>query len=415
MIPTVDSPTATDVRSDFPIFEEPLEGGKPLIYLDNGATAQKPRVVIEAMTECLSRYYANVHRSKSRLAMRVTEAVEAAREKVRGFINADDASEIIFTSGTTMSINAVAQAWGPANIEEGDVIVLTEMEHHANLVPWQMLAREVGAELKFLPLTDDWQIDLDRIPEVVTERTKLIAVTGLSNVLGTVNPVADLAKAAHAMDAKILVDGAQWAPHEPVDVRELDLDFYIFSGHKLYGPSGIGVLYAKREILDEMPPFLGGGNMIDRVYLDHFTEAEPPAKFEAGTPPIAEIIGLGAAVDYIRNLGWEFITAHEARLSQVAHAKLSAVPGITIYGPAPEHKAAICSFTIEGAAAEDINFLVDRKGIAVRHGHHCTMPLHDKLGVSATTRASFGIYNTEEEVDALVEALLAARKRLKLD
>ncbi|QDT65332.1 aminotransferase class V-fold PLP-dependent enzyme [Calycomorphotria hydatis] len=407
-------PALLELRDDFPIFDQPLPNGKLLAYLDSGATAQKPRSVMEAVTECYSRYYSNVHRGNSQLGRMVTEAVESSREKVRALLNAKSPHEIVFTAGTTASINMVASAWGEANIGEGDEIVLTEMEHHANLVPWQMLAVKTGAKLRFLPLTDTWEIDETRIDEVITSQTKLVAITGLSNVLGTIPPVEKIVEVAHRVGAVVLVDAAQSVPHTPTDVQELDVDFLAFSGHKLYGPTGVGVLYGKREHLESMPPFLGGGNMIERVYLDHATYAEPPARFEAGTPAIAEIIGLGAAIDYVNQIGWDAIAAHEHYLGATAHERLSEVPGLTIYGPPPERKGAICSFTIEGAHAEDLNFFLDREGIAVRHGHHCTMPLHDKLGVPATIRASFGIYNSPDEIDKLVEALHTARKKLRL-
>ncbi len=333
---------------------------------------------------------------------------------MRAFLNADSADEVIFTSGTTLALNVVALAWGRANVTAGDEIVLTPMEHHANLVPWQMLAEATGASIRMLPMTDDGRLDLAREHEIFSQRTKLFAVTALSNVLGTINPIAELATLAHDVGAVIVVDAAQSIPHVPTDVQSLDVDFLAFGAHKLYGPTGIGVLYGKRELLDAMPPAFGGGNMIDRVFDDHFTTAPLPAKFEAGTPPIAEAIGLGAAIDYVTGLGLDHIAAHEHALTVYAHSQLSTVPGLRIYGPSPQHKGAIVSFTMDGAAAEDVNFLLDRNGIAVRHGHHCTMPLHDRLGVPATIRASFGVYNSMSDVDSLVDGLLAARKRLRL-
>ena len=409
--------TALDVnaiRADFPILNRPLPNGKPLVYLDSGASAQKPQQVLDAVSECYETYYSHVPRGKSTLGLKVSESLEAAREKVRAFLNATSADEIIFTSGTTLALNVVALAWGHANVNEGDEIVVTPMEHHANLVPWQMLATATGASIRMLPMADDGQLDLFAAADVISDRTKLVAVTALSNVLGTINPIGELATLAHDAGAVIVVDAAQSIPHVPTDVQSLDIDFLAFSAHKLYGPTGIGVLYGKRELLEAMPPAFGGGNMIERVYDDHFTSAPLPAKFEAGTPPIAEAIGLGAAIDYVTGIGLDHIAAHEHALTVYAHSQMATVPGLRIYGPSPQHKGAIVSFTMEGAAAEDVNFLLDRNGIAVRHGHHCTMPLHDRLGVPATIRASFGVYNTMSDVDALVDGLLAARKRLRL-
>ena len=403
-----------DVRDDFPILTRPLPNGKELTYLDSGATAQKPRAVLDAMDECYETYYSNVHRGKSTLGRRVTDAVETARETVRAFVGAADAGEIVFTSGTTAAVNLVAESWGGANLGPGDTVATTLMEHHCNLVPWQMACERTGAELTFLPLTDAGRIELSRLGEAITDRTKLVAVTACSNVLGTLPDLSVLTAAAHAVGAVVLADGAQFAPHRPTDVRQWGVDFFTFSGHKVYGPSGVGVLYGRRDLLGAMPPWQGGGNMIRRVFATHSEWAEPPAKFEAGTPPIAEIIGLGAALDYLTALGWEAVTEHDRHLAAYSHERLSDVPGLTVYGPPPAERAALCSFTIEGAAAEDVNTLVDLRGIAVRHGHHCTMPLHDLLGVPATTRASFGVYNTPDEVDRLVDALLAARKRLRL-
>jgi cysteine desulfurase / selenocysteine lyase len=402
------------IRADFPILNRPLPNGKPLVYLDSGASAQKPQQVLDAIFECYETYYSNVHRGKSTLGLKVSESLESSRDKVRAFLNADSPDEVIFTSGTTLALNVVALAWGRANVTAGDEIVLTPMEHHANLVPWQMLAEATGALIRMLPLTDDGRLDLARAHEIFSQRTKLLAVTALSNVLGTINPIAELASLAHDAGAVIVVDAAQSIPHVPTDVQNLDVDFLAFSAHKLYGPTGIGVLYGKRELLEAMPPAFGGGNMIERVFDDRFTTAPLPAKFEAGTPPIAEAIGLGAAIDYVTDLGLDHIAAHEHTLTVYAHSQLSTVPGLRIYGPSPQHKGAIVSFTIDGAAAEDVNFLLDRNGIAVRHGHHCTMPLHDRLGVPATIRASFGVYNSMSDVDALVDGLLAARKRLRL-
>ena len=402
------------VRAQFPILNSPLPSGRRLVYLDSGATAQKPAAVLDAMRECFETYYSNVHRGKSTLGRLVTERVEQAREDVRRFVNAADASEILFTAGTTAGLNLVAQTWGRANLTPGDVIATTVMEHHCNLVPWQMLAAETGAELRFLPLTDDGRIDMNRLGEAIGDRTKLLAVTACSNVLGTLPDVRALCAAAREVGAVSVIDAAQYVPHRRTDVRDWGCDFLTFGGHKLYGPTGVGVLYGRRELLDAMPPWQGGGNMIQRVYADRSEWADPPAKFEAGTPPIAEIVGLGAAVRWVEALGWPAIVEHDRTLAAHAVARLKEVPGLTVYGPPGDDRAALASFTVDGAAAEDLNFLLDKRGIAVRHGHHCTMPLHDLLGVPATTRASFGVYNEPEEVDVLIEALLAARIRLRL-
>jgi cysteine desulfurase/selenocysteine lyase len=403
------------IRADFPILNRPLPNGKPLVYLDTGASAQKPRQVIGAVVECYETYYSNVHRGESTLGRQVSDALEAAREKVRALLNAASAEEVIFTSGTTLALNVVALSWGRANVKAGDEIVVTPMEHHANLVPWQMLAHATGATLRFLPLTADWRLDTSKLGEVITERTKLVAVSHLSNVLGTINPIRELADAAHAAGAVIVVDAAQSVPQLPTDVRALGADFLAFSGHKLYGPGGIGVLYGRRELLDAMPPVFGGGNMISQVFPTHSTWAPLPAKFEAGTPPIAEAIGLGAAVDFVTAIGLDRIAAHEHALTVYAHERLSGVTGLTIHGPSVEHKGGIVSFTIEGADAQAVSFQLDRRGIAVRFGHHCAMPLHERLCVPRTIRASFGVYNTFAEVDLLIEGLFAARKRLRLD
>lgn len=403
------------IRGDFPILNRPLPNGKPLVYLDSGATAQKPQVVLDRLAEVYGTYYSNVHRGQSTLGMKVSEELENSRARLQNLLNAESPEEIIFTSGTTLALNLVALSWGRQNISAGDEILVTPMEHHANLVPWQLLAQERGAELKMIPLTDSWELDLDRLDDVLTKKTKLLAVTQLSNVTGTINRIAKLAEAAHRVGAVIVVDAAQSAAHSAVDVRGLGVDFLAFSGHKLYGPSGVGVLYGKREHLESMPPVFGGGNMIAEVFDDHATWAQLPAKFEAGTPPIAEAIGLGAAVEYIERIGFDRITAHEHALTKYAHERLAEVKDLIIYGPPVDRKGGIISFTMIGASAEDLNFLLDRKGIAIRHGHHCTMPLHKRLGVSATVRASLGVYNIKEDIDALVEGLQAARKRLRLD
>ncbi len=328
-----------------------------------------------------------------------------AREKVRAFINAAAVEEIIFTYGTTSSINTVARSWGDANIRPGDEILLSEMEHHSNLVPWHLLAQRTGAVLRHIPLTDDGRLVLDALDQLLTKRTKLVAVSALSNVLGTINPVAEIIRRAHEVGAVVLIDGAQSVPHQKTDVAQLNCDFLAFSGHKMLGPSGIGVLYGKWELLDSMPPFMGGGGMIRHVELDRFAPGDLPQKFEAGTPPIVSAIALGAAVDYLTAIGMDAIHEHDRRLTQRAHEVLSKIPGIRILGPAPEHKGGIVSFVLDRIHAHDLAQLLDRQGIAIRAGHHCTMPLHKRYGVTATARASFYLYNTLDEIDKLGEAL----------
>lgn len=402
------------IRREFPIFERPLPNGKPLVYLDSAASAQKPRTVIEKERECYERYYANAgNRGDYQFAVHVDEELEATRAKVRDFIGAAEPEEILFTSGTTMSINLVAQAWGRKFLNRGDEILLTRMEHHGNLVPWQQVAREKGAELRFIELRPDGQLDVDRLDEVLTPRTRMVAVTGMSNVLGTVPPVAEIARRARAQGALVLVDGAQSVPHLPTNVRELDIDFLAFSGHKLYGPTGVGVLYGRRSLLESMDPFLCGGHMIAEVAWDHSTWAGLPAKFEAGTMPIAQAIALGPAIDFVTEIGFPAIQAHDADLTAYAFSRLSEIAGLTIYGPQPPTRGPIISFSVAGIHPQDVANLVDRKGVAVRHGHHCTMPLHELLGVSATTRASFGVYSNRRDVDVLVDAIRFAQTKLR--
>jgi cysteine desulfurase / selenocysteine lyase len=344
----------------------------------------------------------------------VDEALESSREKVRALLNAESAEEIVFTSGTTMSVNVVAQAWGRANLKPGDEVLLNEMEHHANFVPWQQIALQTGATLRLIPLTADGRLDFDRLDEVLSRRTKMLAVTGMSNVLGTINPIKQLAERAQAVGSLIFVDAAQSVPHALTDVRDQKIDFLGFSSHKLFGPSGVGVLYGRRELLEAMPPFLFGGHMIERVAVEGTRWASPPAKFEAGTLPIAQAIALGTAIDYVLSLGFEAMHEHEQQLTQYALARLHEIPGFNILGPAAEHRGSIISFKLDRASAEDLAQLLDRRGVYVRHGHHCTMPLHDRLGLRATVRASFAMYNTLAEVDALVDAIEFARHKLRL-
>lgn len=402
------------IRQDFPILHQRLARDVPLVYLDTAATAQKPHCVVTKLVECYEQYNSNVHRGIHQLGDRMTVELEAAREKVRRFIDAGEPDEIIFTSGSTMSLNMVAHGWARKFLKPDDEILLNPMEHHANLVPWQLAAAATGATLKFIPLTSDGRLDMSTLDVLLTRKTKLLAVSGMSNVLGTVNPIDELARRAHDVGALICVDGAQSVPHLPTNVRSPQIDFLAFSGHKLYGPTGIGVLYARRQLLESMDPFLAGGHMIREVFLDSSTWADPPAKFEAGTCPFAEAVALGTAIDYIQKLGLPAIGQYEHQLSVQAHEKLAQVPGVTIHGPAVEHKGAILSFTVEGVHPHDLSEILDRRGVAIRAGHHCTMPLHELLGLTATARASLAFYNTFDEVDALVDAVQGARKVFRL-
>lgn len=403
------------IRNDFPILQRSLPNGKPLVYLDSGASAQRPQVVIDKITEVYEQYYSNVHRGVHQLGDRVTTEMESARTCIQKFIGAEHPEEIIFTSGTTMSINLVAYSWGRHFLKEGDEIILNEMEHHANFVPWQAIAKEQGAVLKFIKLTPEGRLDLEHYQSLLTDRTRLVAVTGMSNVLGTINPITEMARLAHAAGALIFVDGAQSVPHLPVDVVDSEIDFLAFSGHKIFGPSGIGVLYGRKALLENLPPFLYGGNMISEVHLDESKWARLPARFEAGTPAIAQAIALGTAIEYVNQLGFDVIAEQEHQLSQYAMDRLQSVPGLEIYGPQElEQRGAIFSFNIAGAHPEDLATLLDRKGIAVRHGHHCTMPLHQLLQIPASVRASLTFYNTTEDIDALIEAIDFARQRLRL-
>lgn len=403
------------IRNDFPILQRSLPNGKPLVYLDSGASAQRPQVVIDKITEVYEQYYSNVHRGVHQLGDRVTTEMEAARTCIQKFIGAEHPEEIIFTSGTTMSINLIAYSWGRHFLKEGDEIILNEMEHHANFVPWQAIAKEQGAVLKFIRLTPEGRLDLEHYQSLLTNRTRLVAVTGMSNVLGTINPITEMARLAHAAGALIFVDGAQSVPHLPVDVVKSEIDFLAFSGHKIFGPSGIGMLYGRKALLENLPPFLYGGNMISEVHLDESKWARLPARFEAGTPAIAQAIALGTAIEYVNQLGFDVIEEQEHQLSQYAMERLQSVPGLEIYGPQElEQRGAIFSFNIAGAHPEDLATLLDRKGIAVRHGHHCTMPLHQLLQIPASVRASLTFYNTTEDIDALIEAISFARQRLRL-
>lgn len=391
------------IRADFPILAE-RPYGKPLVYLDNAASAQKPRAVIDRMVHAYEHEYSNVHRGLHYLANAATDAFEAAREKVRGFLNASSTEEIIFTRGATEALNLVASSFGLAHIGEGDEIVLSVMEHHSNIVPWHFLRERKGAVIKWVDVRDDGSFSLEAFEAALTEKTKIVAITHMSNVLGTVTPVKDIVRIAHERNIPVLVDGSQGAVHCDVDVRDLDVDFYVVTGHKLYGPTGIGALYGKKQWLEKLPPFAGGGEMIETVSRDSVTYGVPPQRFEAGTPPIVEAIGLGAALDYMEKIGRAAIHAHETDIGAYAAQRLRDVPGIRLFGTAPG-KGAVFSFEMKGAHAHDIATVIDRAGVAVRAGTHCAQPLLSRFGVTSTCRASFALYNRREEVDALVAAL----------
>ena len=397
-----------EIRAQFPILERDVHG-KPLVYLDSAASAQKPLSVLKAMDDVYRVYYANVHRGLHMLSEESTDAYEATRAKVASLINAPSPDEVVFTSGATMSLNIIARSWGGAFLEKGDEILISVADHHANIVPWQMVAQEKGAVIKAVPVAEDGSVSLDVIASMINEKTKIVSLPHVSNVLGTVFPVEEIAKAAHHVGAIFVVDGCQGVVHMPVDVQAIDCDFYVFSGHKLYGPSGMGVLWGKMDILKEMPPFLGGGDMIDRVTIEASTYAEPPQRFEAGTPPIVEVIGLGAAIDFVQSIGMDKIRDHEMSLISYAHQQLSSVEGLTLIGTAAG-KSGVVSFTMDCAHPHDISTIVDRKGVAIRAGHHCAQPLMDFMGVSSTARASFGVYSKKEDIDALVDALGTVRK-----
>ncbi|MCZ6677865.1 MAG: cysteine desulfurase [Candidatus Poribacteria bacterium] len=396
------------IRNDFPILKQ--ESDPRLIYLDSAATSQTPDCVVNAMDEYYRTYNANIHRGIYRISEEATARYEEARKKIARFINARRSSQIVFTRNTTESINLVAYSWGSANIREGDEILVTVMEHHSNLLPWQLLAQRTGAKLRFIEITEEGLLQLDDLDRLLTERTRIVAMTHVSNVLGTINPIQDITAAAHAVGAKVLIDAAQSVPHLPVDVQQMDCDFLAFSGHKMCGPTGIGVLYGKLDLLEEMPPFLVGGSTIRSVQREHSIYADPPAKFEAGTPSIAEAIGLGAAVDYLRKVGLEAIYAHEHELLEYAHQKLSDIEGLTIYGPKPRQKTGAISLNLDGIHPHDLAGVLDVSGVAIRAGHHCAQPLMQQYDVIATARASFYLYNTLEEIDRLYDGLLTAKK-----
>jgi cysteine desulfurase/selenocysteine lyase len=392
------------VRSRFPIFSRKVHG-QPLCYLDSGASAQQPDVVIDAVSQLHSDQYANVHRGVHTLSMESTELYDGAREKVRAYLNARSLKEIIFTRGATESVNLVAQSYARPKLQAGDEILITHMEHHSNIVPWQLVCEQTGAVLKVVPMNDRGELEMDAFHELLSERTKLVGLVHISNALGTVNPIAEVIEAAHAKGIPVLVDGAQSAPHMPVDVQALDVDFYVFSGHKLYGPTGIGVLYGKESLLEAMPPYQGGGDMILSVRFEGTEYNTLPYRFEAGTPNISGAVGLGRAIDFVNEIGIEAIAAHEQALVEYATEQLSAIKEVKIIGTA-EHRAGLVSFVIEGVHPHDIGTMLDSYGIAIRAGHHCAQPVMEYFRIAATARASFGMYSTREEVDRLVDAVI---------
>jgi cysteine desulfurase/selenocysteine lyase len=403
----------TALRKDFPILEREVRPGVPLVYLDSTATTQKPTAVLDAMEKFYRLNNANIHRGVHTLAEEATAMYEAARQQVADLIHAKNAREIVFTRNATEAINLVAYSWARANLKAGEMIILTEMEHHSNLIPWQMLAAERGVILEFIPVTDEGLLNLDVFKFLLERKPKLVAFTGMSNVLGTINPTVEIISLAHAAGALALVDGAQSVPHLPVDVQALDVDFLAFSAHKMLGPTGIGVLYAREKLLSAMPPFLGGGDMIKTVHLQTFTSNDIPHKFEAGTPAVAEAVGFGAAITYLNALGMETVAEHEREIVAYALERLEEIPGVTVLGPKAEKKGGVASFTLEGVHPHDVAQILDHYGVAVRAGHHCAQPLHEKFGISATTRASFYVYSMKEEVDKLVTGIYQVKKIFK--
>lgn len=397
-----------DIKKDFPIFDlQP--GKKPLVYLDSGATTQKPNLVIDAVSSFYKNDNANIHRGIYALSERATAAYEGVRKKIAGFINASSDQEIIFTRGTTEAINLVAHSYGLPNIGSGDEIIISMMEHHANIVPWQVLCEQTGAKLKIIPMTDAGELDLNAYQTLLSERTKLVAIIHVSNVLGTINPVKQMIDLAHDNNIPVLIDGAQAIAHMPVDVQSLDCDFYVFSSHKMYGPTGVGVLYGRKKLLEKMPPYQTGGDMIRQVTFEKTEYSDLPYKFEAGTPNIAGVVGLGAAVNYLESIGFEQIHQHELSLLNYATEKLGNINGLKIYGQA-KNKSGIISFGLSDAHPHDIATILDQYGVAVRAGHHCAMPLINRLGVPALTRASFGLYNQHADIDALADAIIQVKK-----
>lgn len=401
------------IRADFPILNQTIHKNRKLVYLDNGASTQRPVCVIDAIQRCYEQSYANVHRGIHHLSELSTEQYELARTAVTRLIGARHTHEVIFTPGTTLSINTVAHSWGMANLKPGDEILLTIMEHHSNIVPWQQVAARTGAQVQFVDIDDNGLLDMEDWSRKLSDRTKIVAFAMTSNVLGTRNPVERMIHEAHQRGAVVLVDAAQHVPNEPTDVIKLDVDFLTFSGHKMLGPSGIGILYGKEKLLDAMPPFLGGGSMIREVTTEGFEVGELPAKFEAGTPPIVAAIGLRSAVEYLENLGIEHILGHEQNLVRAAHTRMLEIEGLKIYGPDPDQKAGIISFSVDGISAQDMAVFMDRQGVALRAGHHCAMPLHKRLGIANSLRASFYIYNTMDDVHRFTEALAEVVNKLR--
>ncbi len=398
------------IRADFPILDREVRPGVPLVYLDSTATAQKPAVVIEAMNDFYRNNNANIHRGVHTLAEEATAMYEKGRAKVAEFIHSPVLKQVIFTRNATEAINLVAYTWASANLKANDLVILSEMEHHSNLVPWHILASGRGIRLEFIPVTDNGLLDLEAYKKLLELQPKLVAITQMSNVLGTINPVAEIIQLAHAAGAITLVDAAQSVPHMPVDVQDLDADFLAFSAHKMIGPTGIGVLYGRQSLLETMPPFLGGGDMIKAVHLRTFTPNTIPYKFEAGTPAIAEAVGFGAALDYLSAVGMEAIAVHEQEIVSYALERMEEIPGVRILGPAADKRGGVVAFTLEGVHPHDVAQILDQDGIAVRAGHHCAQPLHEKFGITATTRASFYLYNTRAEVDKLVEGIYKVKK-----
>ena len=399
-----------DIRKDFPILSREVNG-KPLVYLDNGATSQKPQVVIDAINSYYSHDNANIHCGVHTLSQVATTAYEEARKKIQHWINAELSEEVLFTKGTTDGVNIISNAWGRFHLQKGDEVIITEMEHHSNIVPWQMICDERQAKLKVIPVNDAGELQMKEYKKMLSEKTKMVALVHISNTLGTINPVKEIIKLAHEVGAKVLVDGAQQVAHAAPNVRDLDADFYVFGLHKMFGPTGVGVLYGKKELLDEIPPYQGGGDMIKTVTFEKTTYNELPHKFEAGTPNISAGIATAAAVDYITSLNWDEIHVHEQELLNYATAELKKIKGLKIIGEARE-KASVISFIVEGVHAYDLGVIVDKMGIAVRTGHHCTQPLMNRFGIQGTIRASFAFYNTKEEVDVLIAALNRAIKML---
>lgn len=404
--------SAEEIRKDFPILKRKING-HDLVYLDNAATSQKPKSVIDSISNYYENHNANAHRGVHTLAEEATKMYEEARVKVTRFINAKKPEEVMFVRNATEALNLVVYSWGKANIKQGDEIIVSEMEHHSNLVPWQILAREVGAIIKYIPFDENGELQISNLKAQISKKTKVVAVVHVSNSLGTINPVKEIAKMAHEVGAVVVVDGAQSVPHMKVDVQSLDADFLAFSGHKMLGPMGIGVLYGKYDLLDSMPPFMSGGDMIRKVTLEESSWNDVPYKFEAGTPNVADAVGLGAAIDYLEKLGMENVRSHEIEVTSYALEKLLKITGIKILGPLdPQKRGGVIAFTLDGTHPHDLASILDGDGIAVRSGHHCTMPVHLKLGIPASTRASFYVYNTKEEVDKLVEGLEKARRLL---